>query len=329
MTAGGRLGPVVAALAALLVACTGQSAGPSPTTTPATGSTSAPATAAPRDRAAYGGLGAWVDVFDFAPAYQEPGQAPVITPDDVDVMAALGVRTLYLQAARNDDKTPAGLVAPDLLAAFLARAHGRGIQVVAWYLPKLADVPTDVERMTQLRDFRAGEHRFDGLAVDIEFTAGVEDPALRNARLVEFSQRLRAEVGTDALGAIVLSPVLLEVVNPDFWPGFPWAELAPFYDVWLPMAYWTDRRADSGWRDGLAYPAETTRRIRANLGRADAAVHLVGGLSNAVDEASLRAFQQAIIDTGAVGASLYDYRITSPGAWALVREGLKVAGKAG
>src|SRR3712207_5833426 len=52
------------------------------------------------DVSAYHGLGAWVDVFDYAPAYQPEGESPPISPEDVAVMAAGRVRTLYLQAAR-------------------------------------------------------------------------------------------------------------------------------------------------------------------------------------------------------------------------------------
>ena len=39
---------------------------------------------------AYEGLGAWVDVFDYVPAYQNGGVAPTVTAEDVDTMAASG-----------------------------------------------------------------------------------------------------------------------------------------------------------------------------------------------------------------------------------------------
>jgi hypothetical protein len=275
----------------------------------------------PRNATVYEGLGAWVDVFDFVPAYQEPGQAPLIAPREVEAMYAFGVRTLYIQAARNDERTPEGLVDQSLLAAFVSRAHAHGIRVVAWYLPKLIDVEADLARITAMRDFRTPDgQRFDGLALDIEFTQGVEDVAERNRRLVDLSTRARALVGTDALGAIVLSPVLLEVVNADFWPAFPWGELASRYDVWLPMVYWTERREDSGYRDGYRYTSESVARLRADLGRPAAPVHPIGGLASGVDEASLRGYVQALAEAGAVGGSLYDYRISAPGAWALLRQ---------
>ena len=278
----------------------------------------------PRDVTAYEGLGAWIDVFDYAPAYAPDG-IPVLTPADVPALAAHGVRTLYLQAARLDDRTPGGLVDPPLVGAFVEAAHAEGLRVVAWYLPKFSDLDADLLRLQLLHAFRHGEHRFDGLAVDIEFTEGVADPVERSRRLVELSQRARTLVGAEALGAIVLPPVLTEVVNPAFWPGLPWGELAGLYDVWLPMAYWTDRRADSGYRHGATYVEESVRRLRANLGRPDALVHPVGGIGDALTEDQLRDYLGALVATRAIGGSIYDARTTSSGGWAILRAGVPAA----
>ena len=75
----------------------------------------------------FAGLGAWVDVFDYAPAFQGAGGTPSVTPDAVPDMAALGVRTLYLQAAMNDaDRSPRKIVDADLVGEFLRRAHRAG-----------------------------------------------------------------------------------------------------------------------------------------------------------------------------------------------------------
>lgn len=276
----------------------------------------------------YAGLGAWVDVFDFDPAYQRDGEAPVVTMADLDVMAAYGVETLYLQAARLDaERTPDGLVAPELVAELLDAAHDRGIAVVAWYLPLFGDVGADLERLELLRDFRTARgDRFDGVAVDIEATATVEDDAIRSARLVELSERMRGlGLGDDVWGAIVLPPTLLEVVNPDFWPGFPWAELAPLYDVWLPMSYWSGRTEASGLRDGLAYNLDAVERMRANLGDPDAIVHSIGGIGDAITEAQLADFVDSLDRTRSIGGSIYDYRTLSAGGWAILRDGVPAA----
>ena len=76
----------------------------------------------------------------------------------------------------------------------------------------------------------------------------------------------------------MLPPVLIEVVNLSFWPGFPWAAIAPFYDVWQPMSYWSFRSSSSGYGDGYTYNEESIRRLRANLGEPDAIVHAIGGI---------------------------------------------------
>lgn len=276
----------------------------------------------------YAGLGAWVDVFDFDPAYQRDGEAPVVTVADLDVMAAYGVETLYLQAARLDEeRTPDGLVAPELVAELLDAAHDRGIAVVAWYLPLFGDIGADLERLELLRDFRTARgDRFDGVAVDIEATATVEDDGIRSARLVELSERMR-ELGPtdDVWGAIVLPPTLIEVVNPDFWPGFPWAELAPLYDVWLPMSYWSGRTEASGLRDGLVYNLDAVERMRANLADPEAVVHSIGGIGDAITEAELADFVDSLRQTASIGGSIYDYRTLSAGGWAILRDGVPAA----
>ena len=259
-----------------------------------------------RDLDPYAGYGTWVDVFDYAPAYQDGGE-PAVSPADLDAMADRGVRTLFLQAARNDARSPDRLVDEALLAEFLFRAHTRGMRVVGWYLPRFADVDHDLALLQEIRDFEALGHRFDGVAVDIEFTEDVPAPDERNDRLIELSERFREESDDEALGAIVLPPVLLEVVNPDFWPDFPWEELERHYDVWLPMSYWTLRREDSGYRDGYTYNGESTERLRDNLGNSRAVVHGIGGIGDEAAPLDLAAFAESLADTRSVGGSIYDW----------------------
>jgi hypothetical protein len=272
------------------------------------------------DQVAYEGLGTWVDVFDFAPAYQEAGLAPPITPDDMAAMAGLGVKTLYLQAARLDDRSPEGIVDRDLIGRFLQTSHEQGIRVVGWYLPKFAALDADAKRLDLIVDFEWNGHRFDGITVDIEDVENVPDGAERNTRLVELSRRLRDKVGPDAtIGAGVLPPVQIEVVNLAYWPGFPWKELAPYYDVWLPMAYWSFRNEDSGYKDGYTYVEESVRRLRANLGEPAALVHPIGGIGDAISEGELRDYLRALTDTDALGGSIYDYRTMNGGHWGVLR----------
>jgi hypothetical protein len=266
----------------------------------------------------YNGLGTWVDVFDYSPAYAEE-QVPAITPDHIPQMAALGVTTVYLQPVRNDEKGITGIVEPELVTQFLQRAHSFGMCVVAWYLPRFSDPEVDFARLETLRTFEPvpGE-RFDSIALDIEFRGDVADHTLRSQRLVELSARLRAANPGMLLGAIVPPPVLMEVINDDFWAGFPWTGIAPFYDVWLPMTYWTFRNSDSPYRDAFTYTDESIRRMRANLGLPDAVVHPIGGIGDTSSNVDYVKFVQAASLNQSVGISVYDYRTTASYAWLLL-----------
>lgn len=267
---------------------------------------------AARATTTYGGLGTWIDAFDFDPAYVGGSVDPAVSPAVVDDLAAVGVRTIYLQAARRDDRATGRLLDEELLAEFLVRAHAREIEVVGWYLPLFDDVDADLDRLLAIAEFEALGHRFDGVAVDIEYVEGVPDATERSSRLVDLSRRLRDARPNEALGAIVPPPVQMEVVNPSYWPDFPWREIEASYDVWLPMAYWTTRSTESGYRDAYRYAEESTRRMRANLGRPDVVVHLIGGIGDETTSADLDGLRRAIEDTGAIGGSIYDWNSLPP-----------------
>jgi hypothetical protein len=273
-----------------------------------------------RDTSVYRGLGTWIDAYDFSPQYQAKGGPPTVTPESMDDLADHGVRTLYLQAAKDDSRSPGDLVNPEILGPMLIRAHARGIRVVAWYLPKFYDLDSDMRRFVAMRDFRAGGEGFDGIGNDIEWTKDVPNHAERNVRLIELSRRLRDAMGSAALSAIPLPPVLIETINPKYWPNFPWRELAPMYDVWMPMAYWTFRTQSSGYRDAYRYTAENVQRVRNNLGLPGAAVHPVGGTDNKSNDNDYRGFVRACIDTGSLGGSIYDWRTTPMASFNILRE---------
>jgi hypothetical protein len=250
-------------------------------------------------------LGTWVDVYDWSRAFT--GGRPTVTPPDVDAMAAAGVETLFIQTAKAE--TPGDLVDPDLLIAMIDRARARGLRVVGWYVPSLVDVSGDLRRLRA-----AAALGVDGVAVDIEMRS-VGDVAERNRRLVSLSTRLRGALPGHPLGAIVMPPVLLEMVNPAWWPDFPWRALADTYDVWLPMSYSTERRSDSGWRDGYRYTVENINRLRARIGRPAAPVHTISGIADRLTRADLEGTVRAVDETGALGASLYDWHTTGAVAW--------------
>jgi hypothetical protein len=281
---------------------------------------------------AYRGLGTWVDAFDYSPPYTGP-QRPV-SEASIDDMAAMGVRTVYLQAGRLDTRSPDLLEDRWLLAELVMRAHQRGMRVVGWYLPKWGDGTTDFDHLKAIADFSVLGHRFDGIAVDIEFNTDKNTPVERSRRLVALSTALRAYVGPGVtIGAIVMPPVVLEVINKDFWPNFPWREIANVYDVWLPMSYWSNRTTKSGYKDGYTYNEENTRRLRTNLGKPNAPVHAIGGIGadDGVNDdptpeephaliGDLEPFVRSLRETSAIGGSLYDWRTTEPAAREKLRD---------
>ena len=263
----------------------------------------------------YRGLGTWVDSYDFDPAYV-PGDITVAPSDLVD-MAAHGVRTVFLQSSRSDRRATGLVSDPWLLAGFLLAADRTGLAVVAWYLPKWSDDDEDLDRLLAIDRFSVLGRRFDGLAVDIEWNRDDLGAIERSDRLVDLSDRLRRTVDDDPLGAIVMPPVITDEINLAYWPGFPWTEVAPLYDVWLPMGYWSFRSEEHA--DPAFYVAQNIRRLRADLGDPEALVHAIGGIGAADGSAlvdpgeplatidDLAPFVGALVAEGAVGGSIYDW----------------------
>ena len=269
----------------------------------------------------YTGLGTWVDSYDADPAYA-PGGLTVV-PHDTASMAAAGVGTLYLQASRSDDRATGLTTDPWVLAEFLLNAHQDGMDVVAWYLPKWSIGHDDINRLEAIRLFEVLGHRFDGLAVDIEWNRDGLEPEERSRRLLVLSKRLRSAVGDDPIGGIVMPPIVTDEINTGFWPGFPWTDLAPLYDVWLPMSYWSFRTEEHA--DPRFYSSENIRLLRANLGDSGAAVHGIGGIGATDGDvryvgeplavlADMDLFVDSLVDAGAVGGSIYDWATTGDAA---------------
>ena len=267
------------------------------------------------DLTAYDGLGSWVDAYDFA---REFGSART-KPSVVDEMAREGVRTLYIQAAKDRDGV-GDLVSPDLLGQFLERAHARGMKVVAWYLPRFVDPNRDWRHVDAILKFRSHGHAFDGLGIDIESREN-GNLQQRNDRLVALSARTREAAGTMAVSAIVVPPVVTDVINPKFWPDFPWSRIKASYDVWVPMGYWTNRKPGSEYRDAYRYTTENVRLLRQDLADPEAVVHVAGGIGNEATSKDYERFVKAAHDSRSVGVSCYDWAVTARSAYAILRKG--------
>jgi hypothetical protein len=277
------------------------------------------AAATVREPGPFSGLGAWVDAFDYAPAFQGESGVVTVTPEAVSDMAALGVKTLYLQAAMNDARAPGKIVDERLVGEFLRRAHRSGMDVVAWYYPTLDDPASDIAHVEAMADFTSRGQSFDALALDNEATQSVRDVDERNARVLRIAKKTRTLVGDEPLGAIVYPAVQTEVLNPSLWPKFPYKRLAKQVDVWMPMAYWTFR--DGTYRDPYTYTSESIDRLRANLDDKRAAVHPIGGIGDESSAKDYDAFLRAVHEARSVGWSIYDYGTTVSSAWPRLRTG--------
>ncbi len=256
--------------------------------------------------APYLGLGTWVDAYDWSILFSKG--KPTVGPAHVGAMVAAGVQTLYIQAGKHD--APTDVLEPELLQSIIDTAHGKGIRVVVWYLPTLVDTGADLRRIKAV----AGLRNVDGIAIDIE-ARNIADIAERNRRLIDLSGALRRELPGRTIGGIVLPPVVMEVVNQKFWPNFPYREIAPFYDVWMTMGYWTNRTAASGYRDAYRYTKENVDRLRNNLGLPNAPVHPIGGIGNRTSAADIEGFKRAVTAVHGIGGSIYDWQTTAAPLW--------------
>ncbi len=252
------------------------------------------------------GLGAWVDVYDWTLEFTDG--RPAVRRADIDAMHDLGIQTVYIQTAHRSSQA-AGVIEPERLSELVDAAHGHGMHVVAWYLPSLRDPADDLRRLLASAELPVG-----GLAVDIE-SIDVADPTERNRRLLQLGEDLRTAMGPDrALAAITPSAVHVQVVNVDYWPGFPWPQVADTYDAILPMTYWSIRSPE--WRNGERYVGENLDRIRASTGRADIPIVPIGGIADGTATAEVIGMVRAIEARDAPGGSLYDWATSTPAQWA-------------
>ena len=259
----------------------------------------------------YAGLGTWVDIYATS-AWADPERA-------VAAMARDGVRTLYLQTGNYSQ--PGDLVRPRALGRFVDAAHAAGLRVVAWYLPSFDSPVQDARRALAAISFRsASGERFDSFALDIE--AGFVKPvALRNQRLLRLSARLRAAVGSHyALGAIIPSPVGMRR-HPRYWPRFPYRSLAGYYDVFLPMAYFTDDGVH-GSKSTRVYLTADVSDIRTRTGNPGEPIHLIGGIAGSMGAKETAGFMHAVADCAPLGYSLYEFPITRQATWTALRSPL-------
>jgi hypothetical protein len=248
------------------------------------------------------GLGAWWDVWDWSPTFT--GNRQALGLGDVDRLANAGVQTLYIQTATY--RHPATVLDESLLRRIIARAHARGMKVVGWYLPQFLDTRTDVTRMSAMVGLGV-----DGIGIDIESTdnPNVADRTEKLLAEVKFLRMLHPDV---PMAAIPVTPVIWEELNRGWWPRFPYRELSNYFDAWMPMAYWSYRKAGSfpEWGDPYRYTYESVVRLRTLTGRPELPVHPIGGEGTGMTPWDAARMAHAVADSSSIGGSVYDDRTT-------------------
>ncbi|UDY35554.1 hypothetical protein [Dermatobacter hominis] len=250
------------------------------------------------------GLGAWWDVWDWSPTFTNGSPALGLT--SVDRLANSGVQTLYIQTASY--RNPANVLDEALLRRIVNRAHSRGMKVVGWYLPQFLDTKTDIARLSAMVGVGV-----DGIGIDIESTdnPNVADRTDKLLAEVRFLRLLHPDV---PMAAIPVTPVIWEELNRSWWPNFPYRELAKYVDAWMPMAYWSYRRAGSfpEWGDPYRYTYESVVRLRILTGRPNLPVHPIGGEGAGMTPNDAALMARAVADSRSIGGSVYDDRTTPP-----------------
>ncbi len=252
---------------------------------------------------AYRRLATWVSIYD-GRAWADPATA-------VADMSSHGVHTLFIQTGNTNSKgtvyNPAGQ------EMFIRAAHDRGMQVVAWYLPEMADMGRDFVRISEAIRFRTSDgQRFDSFALDIESTR-IKSIDARNAAVHQLAAMLRNLVGDSyVLGAIVPSPVGI-AKRTGFWNDFPYGSVAADFDVMLPMGYYTYH--GKGAAAASADVSDSVRMIRSTPGCATIPIQFIGGLAAKTTPAEVRAFATAVSTNGCIGGGLYSWSGTTAGDW--------------
>lgn len=275
----------------------------------------------------YRGLGTWLDRFDWTTQWSKK-PVPPVTAATVDAMWSQGVQTIFVQAAHWS--TTPDVLEPEKLQPIIDRAHQLGMYVVVWYLPAFQDVNTDLRKIVAIANLDV-----DGISIDIEERDIVKDVAERTRRLLSLTQSLRGLLPGRFLTNNIIEPLALDGVPgiwtlpngmappavAPWWRGpFPYAEIAPAFDLWMIQSYWTNRGVNSGWRDGYRYVTENVNRLRRALNRPDLPVHVIGGVGDRARNVNdISGMLQAAREVSSTGLSFYDWMVTDPAIWQYLR----------
>ncbi|MCA1832941.1 MAG: hypothetical protein ABR548_00410 [Actinomycetota bacterium] len=263
------------------------------------------------DTAAFRKLATWVDLYDYTSSTAES-----TIQSRVADMKARGVRTIFLQTGRYNT---AAFSNPTQVAQWLTHAHAAGLRVVGWYLPAYSEyLSGDIAKTAVIASYVSPTgHRFDGLAIDIEYRAKTSSKTEFFNGITSQLAGVRGRVGlVYPVGAITFAPLDMDLWTAG-WDGFPWASVGKYANAVMPMGYWSNRDSRCSGGDTAYCPYQyTLTNIQRSRSYTGLPVHDIGGVGHQVTASEVSKYVQAEKAGRAYGGSLYDYGVTATSFWA-------------
>ena len=103
---------------------------------------------------------------------------------------------------------------------------------------------------------------------------------------------------------------------PSYWPGFPYSQLSRYFDVVLPMSYFTFHYHGAAVVE--RYIRDNVEIIRQQTGDPSIPIHVIGGIADDMSMTDTQAFVQAARAEHIAGWSLYEFPGTSGDEWRLL-----------
>ncbi len=169
------------------------------------------------------GKGAWFMVFSGQWADVDADRAQTL----VDSAAAADLSHVYVRVADSRRHFYGGPALQDLLPI----AHAHGVRVIGWIEPELNDPLADAADATAAARYQSGAEALDGLALTIEGTT--RDPNVEQY-LAGVRRGVSDKAGLGDRYLLIASTFPL----PSSHPGYAYATLSRYCQVFAPMAYW-------------------------------------------------------------------------------------------
>ena len=248
------------------------------------------------------GAGTWIDVYDWSPSYSK---RPPISAATMKSIAATGIKTVFIQGGRSER---AAALDPERLKSLMAAARSNDLNVVLWYLPSYRNTSRDLNRIREMVSLDP-----DGIALDLESRT-----APSRTQVLNLLKSARGLVDQPMpLTAVVYPPAGTKVTGRTTWDTFPWAEANAYVDVWAVMAY---------WREAKVFAPAAPDYLEASVSGLQSAlptgalIHVIGGVATKPAEAKVMSAFTA--NLRAIGASIYDWRSSSPAAHTELASGI-------